>query len=73
MFPAYIDPIAPGLVPVWAGALGAELAWLVWVGLLGVLVVLVLVASESLQKGRHARAPRQPVVRHPIRGIKVRP
>jgi len=34
MFPAYIDPIAPGL--------GAELAWLVWVGLLGVLVVLVL-------------------------------
>ncbi|MGH7894425.1 MAG: hypothetical protein ACREQL_07135 [Candidatus Binatia bacterium] len=52
MFPAYIDPIAPGLVPAFANALRVPFAWLAAVGLLGVLAVVALVVAEVVRSRR---------------------
>ncbi len=66
MFPAYIDPIAPGLVPAFAGALRAEFAWVAVAGLVGVLAVVALVVREAYRtrKTRTRAAVRVLPIRH---------
>ena len=53
MFPAYIDPIAPGLVPAFAAALHVEFLGIAAAALVGILTVVCLVALDA------ARARRQ--------------
>ena len=65
MFPAYIDPIAPGLVPAFAGALCAEFAWVAVAGLVGVFAVAALVVGEA----RRTRKPRE---RAAVRVVPIR-
>jgi hypothetical protein len=50
MFPAYVDPIAPGLGFAWAGALHAELLWLAGTASAGVAAVAVLVWVEAKKR-----------------------
>jgi hypothetical protein len=50
MFPAYVDPIAPGLASAWGDALGAELLWIAWTAAAGVAAVTVLVWAEARQR-----------------------
>ena len=50
MFPAYVDPIAPGLAFAWAGALRTELAWVLAAGLGGVAAITLLVCFAARKR-----------------------
>ena len=59
MFPAYFDPIVPGLVPAFRGVLRLELAWLAAAALVGAVAVVGLIVLDA------ARSPRRRPQRTP--------
>ncbi len=56
MPPAYIDPLAPGLVEAWMGALRTPLVWLLTAVGWGTIVVTLLVVLEAV-RSRRRRTP----------------
>jgi hypothetical protein len=55
MFPAYIDPIAPGLAPAFAGMMRAELLTVGAAALVGVIAIVFLVLLDATRSRRRRR------------------
>ena len=62
MWPVYVDPMVPGLVPAFRGVLGLEFAWLAAAALVGAVAIVGLVVLDAA-RSRRRRPQRTPTDR----------